>query len=86
MVIWNKLIYYLNGLWTALPMASPYERYSYALRNRVDLFILKLTAAPLIPPWLTLPGLFLISTKSETASYKVAFYRIIDNRNPRTGD
>jgi hypothetical protein len=82
MVSWNKMIYYLNGLWTAEPVAPPYETYKYAIMNRVDLLVqevlepgipdLALTMAP--------PGfVFVTLYHSDTTDYRVAFYRPLYN-------
>jgi 4-amino-4-deoxy-L-arabinose transferase-like glycosyltransferase len=79
MVAWIKIIYYLNGLWTALPVAWPEEVYLYALRNKVDVLVLE------VPPALSdealsgaVPGFLLDSIyHSETSPYRVAFFRPI---------
>jgi 4-amino-4-deoxy-L-arabinose transferase-like glycosyltransferase len=78
MVPWNKMIYYLNGLWTALPVASQQATYAYAIRNRVDLLVFEI-AEPEIPDSAlagAAPGFKLDSVyHSETSPYRVAFYR-----------
>jgi hypothetical protein len=75
---WNKMIYYLNGLWTPLPVASSQETYAYAIRNRVDLLVFEI-AEPKIPDSAlagAAPGFKLDSVyHSETSPYRVAFYR-----------
>ncbi len=80
MVPWNKLIYHLNGLWTALPVAEPSEVYQYALRNQVDLLVLE-GINPTIPDaaltdvvyGFTLDSVY----HSEKTLYRVAFFRPI---------
>jgi 4-amino-4-deoxy-L-arabinose transferase-like glycosyltransferase len=80
MVPWNKMIYYLDGLWTALPVASPAETYAYAIRNHVDLFVFE-NPDPTIPDselFSAVPGFALDSIyHSDTTPYRVAFYRPI---------
>ncbi|MGD0584734.1 MAG: glycosyltransferase family 39 protein [Oryzomonas sp.] len=80
MVSWNKMIYYLDGLWTALPVAAPKEIYAYAIRNRVDLLVFEVTE-PEIPDMeliSAVPGFTLDSIyHSDSSPYRVAFYRPI---------
>jgi 4-amino-4-deoxy-L-arabinose transferase-like glycosyltransferase len=80
MVPWNKMIYYLDGLWTALPAASPAETYAYAIRNRVDLLVFE-DPEPAIPDselYSAAPGFALDSIyHSDSSPYRVAFYRPI---------
>lgn len=82
MVSWNKMIYYLDGLWTALPVATPNEIYAYAIRNRVDLLVFEVTQ-PEIPDMELIsaaPGFALDSIyHSDSFPYRVAFYRPITN-------
>ena len=78
MVPWNKMIYYLNGLWTALPVAGIRETYAYAIHNRVDLLVFEIPD-PEIPDYVlatAAPGFILDAVyRSETAPYRVAFYK-----------
>lgn len=80
MVPWNKMIYYLNGLWTALPVATTLETYVYAIRNRVDLLVFEVTE-PEVPDSELIsaaPGFALDSIyHSGSSPYRVAFYRPI---------
>ncbi len=80
MVPWNKMIYYLDGLWTALPVATPIETYTYAIRNHVDLLVFE-DPKPVIPDselFSAAPGFALDSIyHSDTTPYRVAFYRPI---------
>jgi len=78
MVSWNKMIYYLDGLWTALPVASLAEIHAYAVRNRVDLLVLEVfePAFPDSALAFAAPGFALDSTyHSDSSTYRVAFYR-----------
>ena len=80
MVSWNKMIYYLDGLWTALPVAAPIEINAYAIRNHVDLLVFEVTE-PEIPDLELIsaaPGFALDSIyHSDSSPYRVAFYRPI---------
>jgi 4-amino-4-deoxy-L-arabinose transferase-like glycosyltransferase len=78
MVTWNKMIYYLNGLWTPLPVADPIATYRYALRNRVDLLVLEVHDPEFPDAGLAsaAPGFILDSVyHSKTSTYRVAFFR-----------
>ncbi|BCS52964.1 glycosyltransferase family 39 protein [Geobacter sp. SVR] len=78
MVAWNKMIYYLNGLWTALPVADPPATYRYAVRNHVDLFVIEVHNAEVPDAGLAsaAPGFALDSVyHSEATPYRVAFFR-----------
>jgi 4-amino-4-deoxy-L-arabinose transferase-like glycosyltransferase len=80
MVQWNKMIYYLNGLWTPLPVAAPLEKYTYAVRNRVDLYVFEVRNPEVQDSELisAAPG-FVLDTiyHSDNSPYRVAFYRPI---------
>ncbi len=86
MVRWNKLIYHLNGLWTAFPVAEPLEIYQYALRNQVDYLAIE-GINPDIPDdaltdavyGFTLDSIF----HAEKSLYRVAFFRPLP---PATGN
>lgn len=82
MIPWSRLIYYLNGLWTALPVAEPEEIYIYALRNKVDVLVIEgpdpsISDSDLADgaPGFTLDSIY----HSETTPYRVAFYKPIDH-------
>ena len=80
MVPWNKMIYYLDGLWTALPVASLAEIHDYAVRNRVDLLVFEVWEPAVSDLELTsaVPGFALDSVyHSDSSTYRVAFYRPI---------
>jgi len=80
MVSWNKMIYYLNGLWTALPVASLEEIHAYAVRNRVDLLVFEVFDPRFPDAELAsaVPGFALDSIyHSDSSTHRVAFYRPI---------
>ena len=80
MVEWNKLIYHLDGLWTALPIAEPEKVYLYALRNQVDILVIE-GIDPEIPDSALNNRLYGFSLDSvyhsEKTPYRVAFFRPI---------
>lgn len=79
MVPWSKLIYPLNGLWTATPVADYPRLYAYALQQGAEFFLVELDGvieakqiedAP--------PGMkFVTLYQSPESSYKVAVYRFM---------
>ena len=79
MVGWSKIIYYLDGLWTAWPVADYLQLIGYARRNKVDYLVEELVgpesmSEPTKPPYgLELAGLY----RSETSQYAAVFYRLI---------
>jgi 4-amino-4-deoxy-L-arabinose transferase-like glycosyltransferase len=78
MVSWSKIVYYLDGLWTAFPVADYREVLKYARGNGVDYIVVELMGGesredPGRPPYgLELAGLY----KSAANPYAVAFYRL----------
>jgi len=80
MVMWSKLVYYLDGYWTALPMASIADIRSYAIANRVDYIVFEArTSDEMAAMEKPIPGLELVETiASQNFYYKLAFYRIAD--------
>jgi 4-amino-4-deoxy-L-arabinose transferase-like glycosyltransferase len=75
MISWSPLVYYLNGFWTARPVASLQEQLDYARENNVDYYVLDASfddIALLDLPGLQMVGLYI----SEKTSLKVGFYRI----------
>ncbi len=80
MVMWSKLVYYLNGYWTPLPMASIADIRSYAIANRVDYIVFEArTSDEMAAMEKPIPGLELVETiASQNYYYKLAFYRIAD--------
>ena len=78
MVSWNKLIYFLNGLWTAEPVTDYYSMLQYAHREGAEYYLSEVpsnvplselvTAAP--------PGLaFVTLYRSPDTGFSVAVYR-----------
>ncbi|MFH1027741.1 MAG: glycosyltransferase family 39 protein [Pseudomonadota bacterium] len=78
MVPWNKMIYYLDGIWTAEPVADYFSQLQYARKNGVEYIVREffdnvtddeLKAAP--------PGISLATVyRSQRINYGVAFYRV----------
>lgn len=79
MVPWSKIIYYLDGRWTAFPVAGYPEMLDYARRNGVDYIVVEMVGEnsmpePEKPPY----GLQLAEFyRSDTSPYAVAFYRVV---------
>ncbi len=79
MVIWSKIVYYLDGLWTAWPVAAYPELMAYARRNEVDFLVVELVGQESMgepeppPPGLELAGIY----RSADAPYAAAFYRLV---------
>jgi 4-amino-4-deoxy-L-arabinose transferase-like glycosyltransferase len=79
MVRWSKIVYYLDGLWTAWPVTDYPQLIAYARRNGVDYLVVELVGAesmaePEKPPYgLELAGLY----RSASSPYAAAFYRLL---------
>ncbi|MSN27283.1 MAG: hypothetical protein GJV46_15635 [Geobacter sp.] len=79
MVRWNKMIYYLDGLWTAEPVADYFSQLQYARRNGAEYIVKEIYAdvsdndLMATPPGIKLAGVY----RSERISYGVAYYRIL---------
>ena len=78
MVAWNKMIYYLNGLWTPEPVAGAMEIYKFAASNHVDLFVKEVFEPGISdvdlksgPPGFKLAQIY----RSDSPDYRVAFYQ-----------
>ena len=79
MVAWNKMIYELDGLWTADPVADLPAKLEYARRNRVDYYLMEFSASQISPVEIMLPppGLALDTVyQSPDSDYCVAVYRL----------
>ncbi len=79
MASWSKIIYYLNGTWTAFPVASLEETLAYARKNRADYLVLEMMGETLATPELTklIPGVTLAGVyRSSGINYAAAFYKI----------
>lgn len=77
---WNKMIYYLDGLWTAEPVADYRDMMSFAIRNNVEYIVKEISpsevpAAELatVPPGLRLAAVY----RSPRIDYSVLFYQIV---------
>lgn len=80
MVMWSKLVYYLDGYWTALPMASIADIRSYAIANKVDYIVFEArTSEEMAAMDRPVPGLELVETIAlQNYYYKLAVYRPAD--------
>jgi hypothetical protein len=77
MVPWSKIVYHLNGLWTALPVAADPDLLVWASRNKVDYIVLenKGERSGMEPghiPGLEHAGRY----RSASFPYSVDFYRL----------
>jgi 4-amino-4-deoxy-L-arabinose transferase-like glycosyltransferase len=79
MVPWSKIVYYLDGLWTAWPVADFPQLLDYGRRNGADYLVVEMVgeesmAEPAKPPYgLELAGLY----RSDSSPYAAAFYRLL---------
>ncbi len=81
MVQWNKMIYYLDGLWTPMPITSHSRMLEFARRNKVDYVIgeydgLAVTDKQLVdgvPSGLQLIGVY----RSEDLEYCAVYYKLL---------
>lgn len=77
MVSWSKLVYHLNGLWTAMPVAEYPKLHAFAVRQGAEFFLVELDGSVPAkqieePP----PGLNYVTTyRSPLSGYTVAVYR-----------
>ena len=79
MVSWNKMIYYLDGLWTAAPVTDFSSMMNFAVRNNVDYLVREIEASKIsaadvaaTPPGLRLAAVY----QSPRIDYAVIFYQI----------
>lgn len=78
MVKWSKLIYPLNGLWTAEPVVSDYRRlYNYARQQGAEFLLVEMSASAAAEELAAAPpGLkFVTMYRSPDIDYGVAVYR-----------
>jgi hypothetical protein len=77
MVPWSKLIYPLNGLWTAAPVADYPRLHAYALKQGAEFYLVELDGfVPAKQIEETPPGLkFVTLYRATDSDYKVAVYR-----------
>jgi len=86
MVNWNKMIYYLDGLWTPFPIADTLtDLLDFARRNNVDYIVRDLDDNEIdmpdsdlfrnTPPGLKLAGIY----RSKDLNYAVSFYEVLES-------
>ena len=77
MVPWSKLIYHLNGLWTATPVAEYPQLHAFALSQGAEFFLVEMdSSVPVEQIKATPPGLaFVTMYRSPQSDYTVAVYR-----------
>ncbi len=78
MVPWSKLIYHLDGLWTATPVADYPQLHAFAVSQGADIFLAEIDGTvPVDEITRTPQGLEFISMyRSPQSGYTVAIYRI----------
>ena len=78
MVKWSKIVYYLDGLWTAFPLASHEEVLRYARQHKVDYIVLEITdPREMETVYYRQPGVELVEVfKPQEYEYMLAFYRL----------
>jgi len=75
MISWSPLVYYLNGSWTARPVAELPRQLRYARQNGADYYVLDAVIEDV--SLLDLPGMQMVGLYiSQITSLKVGFYRI----------
>lgn len=79
MVPWNKMIYYLDGIWTAQPVADYFNQLQYARRNGVEYIVVEIPAdVPDAELQATPPGVSLAAVyRSDRINYGVAYYSVL---------
>jgi 4-amino-4-deoxy-L-arabinose transferase-like glycosyltransferase len=87
MVKWSKLIYYLNGYWTAFPLASYDETLNYARAHNVEYIVFEAkTLEDMEQLNYRIPGLELVDVlTSQNYFYKLGFYRLATGLKGGTG-
>lgn len=80
MVSWNKMIYYLDGLWTAEPITDFPNMMRFAIRNNVEYIVREIEASGIsaddlanAPEGLRLAAVY----RSPRIDYAVLFYQIV---------
>jgi hypothetical protein len=77
MVRWSKVIYYLNGFWTAFPVADHANVLGYAKKHNVDYIVYEIRNETEMTVDREKPGLELVDViKSDQYLYMLAFYRL----------
>lgn len=79
MVPWNKMIYYLDGIWTAQPVADYFTQLQYARRNGVEYIVTEIPGdIPDSELQATPPGVRLAAVyRSDRINYGVAYYSVL---------
>jgi len=79
MVPWSKLIYPLDGLWTAMPVAEYPRLHEFALQQGAEFFLVETDgAAPMSQIAQTPPGLkYVTMYRSPQNGYTIAVYRFM---------
>jgi len=79
MVKWSKLVYYLDGYWTALPLAPYEEILKYARDHKVEYLVFEARTTEEMDQFnYRFPGLELVDLlSSQTYYYKIGFYRLV---------
>jgi len=80
MAPWSKFVYYLDGFWTPLPIATDGEIQKYALAHQVDYLVVEANSLEEIqnlykreaPPGFEVTGIL----RSERYNYALGFYRL----------
>lgn len=77
MATWGKIVYHLEGEWTALPVAADTDVLNYARRNGVDYVVVELLGPSAagevpVPRGFELAGVY----RSLLVKYTAAFYRV----------
>ena len=77
MVPWSKLIYPLNGLWTAAPVAAYPQLHAFALKQGAEFYLVEMDGSvPVEQIMGAPPGLkFVTMYRSPQSGYTVAVYR-----------
>jgi hypothetical protein len=79
MVPWSKLIYPLNGLWTAAPVAEYAQLHAFALKQGAEFYLVETDGSLTLEQISqTPPGLnFVTMYRSPQTGYTVAIYRFV---------
>ncbi|GAC1472180.1 MAG: hypothetical protein PVSMB11_07860 [Desulfuromonadaceae bacterium] len=80
MVPWNKMIYYLDGFWTAEPIADFPNLMRFAIRNNVEYIVREVATSDMSAADLAIapPGLRVAAVyQSPRIDYTVVFYQIV---------
>jgi hypothetical protein len=80
MAPWNKYVYYLDGLWTAIPIGTYAELHNYALAHGVDYMVREAPDTQYLYYSGLTPGFELVKIiKSDKYDYVLGFYRVLGN-------